>query len=242
MTRFVAVMGKGGVGKTTISINLAVSFKNLGKDVILLDYNTINPDVGLFLGTGKLPISLSHVFKNNVSVFETIYLHSSGVKLIPSEGLENASLERLKTVLKSLDGIAEIVLIDTGAFDDELLGLVDEVLIVANPDMMSVSHASKIKKSAEEKGITVLGVVLNKFYNYGLPVEDFEHIIEMPALTYINDSNDLKIASLNKQAVVNYYPRADISKRFNYLAKQLSGKLIEKEGFFDYILKGIGLK
>jgi len=239
MTRFIAILGKGGVGKTTVSVNLAVSLKNLGKDVVLIDCNPSNPDIGLYLNVGKLPVTLSQVFNQSKSIFESIYLHSSGIKLIPSEGLENISMSRLKTIFNTLNGTAEIVLLDTGVFEEEILDLVDEILIVANTDEMSVKHASRIKEKAEEKEVTVLGTVLNKFNNYGLSMFEIEKKLEMPNLVSIEESNDIKTASLNNQAIVNYYPRNDVSKGFNILAEKIGGEFIKKESFFDYLF---GLK
>jgi len=242
MTRFIAVLGKGGVGKTTISVNLAVALHNLGKDVILMDANMKNPDVGVYLGVGKLPVTLSHVFNDNKSVFDSIYLHSSGVKLIPSDGVEEVGMDKVKNVFKSLNGAAEVVLVDTGSFEEEILDLVNEALIVTNKDEMSVKQGARIKKMAEEKGLTVLGGVLNRNNNHGLMIEDVELTLDTPVLVSIKESNDMKTASMEKQAVVNYYPRLEISKNFDILAKKIAGIYVKREGFFNYLMKGLKLK
>jgi len=51
MTRFIAlVSGKGGVGKTTTTVNVGQALSNLGQKVTLLDANIITPNLGIHLG------------------------------------------------------------------------------------------------------------------------------------------------------------------------------------------------
>ena len=51
MTRFISfVSGKGGVGKTSLAINVSHTLQELGKSVILVDANIATPNIGLYLG------------------------------------------------------------------------------------------------------------------------------------------------------------------------------------------------
>ena len=51
MTRFISfVSGKGGVGKTSLAINVSHTLQNLGKSVVLVDANIATPNVKLYLG------------------------------------------------------------------------------------------------------------------------------------------------------------------------------------------------
>ena len=83
---------------------------------------------------------------------------------------------------------------------------------------------------------------MNRFDKYGFSVEEIEKMLDMPTLINIKDSKDIKAAGLENQSIVNYYPRIDVSKNFNRLAEKIGGEFVEKESFFDYVLKGIGLK
>ena len=58
---YAIISGKGGVGKTTTSINLASSLNKLGEDVIIVDGNLTTPNVGIHLGAPIVPITLNHV-------------------------------------------------------------------------------------------------------------------------------------------------------------------------------------
>jgi len=210
MTRFIAVLsGKGGVGKTTVAINLADAFNKLGKDVVVLDGNLTSPDIGLDLGLAEVPVSFHDVIKNKNTILNSIYLHSSGIRVIPGsinlEAIKDIDLTSLERIFKQLRGLSEIIIIDLqaglGTETLSVLKFVDEVLIVTNPDITSVANALKGVKLADEMNITVLGVVLNKVKGDALELSSssVETLLERPILTTVNESDEIREARLKKQ-------------------------------------------
>ena len=91
----VITSGKGGVGKTTTAINLGAAMNYFGKDILVIDGNLSTPNVGIHLGSPEVPINLNHILKNKADVFEGVYEHESGLKLIPSS-LSVKELSRIK--------------------------------------------------------------------------------------------------------------------------------------------------
>lgn len=137
MTRFVAIVsGKGGVGKTTTALNLGTALNNHGKDVILVDGSLTTPNIGLRLGSSKIPVTLHDVFENNKSILSAIYKHSSGLKIIPGDisldAFHKVNTKKLIKSMNKLRGASDIVIIDSGAgLSKENLALVnaaDELL------------------------------------------------------------------------------------------------------------------
>ena len=85
MTRFIALIsGKGGVGKTTTTLNLGHALSQLGKRVILLDANFATPNLAAHLGITSVKANLNDFLKKKKQLREIIHLHHSGLNFIPS--------------------------------------------------------------------------------------------------------------------------------------------------------------
>ena len=118
MTKFIVIAsGKGGVGKTTTAINLATALNSFGREVILIDANLSTPNVGIYLGSSKVPVSLHDVLSGEKKIREAMYIHKNGIKVIPAsislKDREKAKHNFLDKYIKELAGSADIVIIDS---------------------------------------------------------------------------------------------------------------------------------
>ena len=116
MTKFITcVSGKGGVGKSVSTLNLAAAFNFFGKDCIVVDANLTTPNIGLHLGVPVVPINLHHVLNGKKHIAEAIYLHPSGIKIVPAglalDDLRNVNADNLKRKLADLRGLTDFVII-----------------------------------------------------------------------------------------------------------------------------------
>lgn len=258
MTKYVVVAsGKGGVGKTTTALNLAVALSNFGREVIVLDANVSTPNVSLHLGAPNVPITLHDVLRGNNHIKEAAYLHPSGLKVIPSsistKDSDDFLLEKLKDVIFGLDGAAEIILIDAaaGLGKEAIYSLknAEEAIIITNPDIPSVTDALKTIRKCEEENTKVIGVVVTKVRgdNLELSIKNIETILEKPVIGIIPHDDNVRKSLYQKNPVTYTHPDTHASIAYKKLAANLIGEkyiesVIEKKGLFDYILTRLGLQ
>lgn len=149
--------GKGGVGKSNVSINLAIQFRRMGKKVIILDAD---------FGLANIEIMFGAVPKHNL--YDLIYQGKSITDIItwgPMEigfisggsgiaGMSNLSQDYLNYIihnLAQLDKIADIIIVDTGAgISDavlEFLVACGEVLLVTTQEPTSITDSYSLLKA-----------------------------------------------------------------------------------------------
>jgi septum site-determining protein MinD len=233
MTHYIGILsGKGGVAKTTTAVNLSAAMNYFGRDVILMDGNLSTPNVGLHLGAPVVPINLHHVLKGKNHITEAIYMHPSGIKIIPAglsvSDLKDVQPEKLKQTLPSLDGLTDIVVIDGAAgLGREALSLmnaVNDLIIVTNPELPAVADAMKTIKIAEELGKTVRGVVIAKTGDYGdISLPNLQTLLEKPILATIPHDKAIRMSLVRKDPVIYTHPKSRSAVAYKKLAANLIG-------------------
>lgn len=261
MTKFISVIsGKGGAAKTITSINLAAALNYFGKSSTVVDANLTTPNVGVYLGMPVTPVTLHDVLKNKADIMDSIYLHPSGLRILPAsislQALKDTNPDKLKKVLQNLRGTTDYVIIDSAAgLGREALAALesaDELLIVTNPEISAVTDALKTIKLAQQLKKPIKGVVLAKTNskNPDLSNEIIEDLLEIPIISVIPEDRDVKYSIAQKQAVVNSHPNSAASISYKKLAADLIGQKYEHkyqekslvEWMGDMVLRFIGLK
>ncbi len=152
MTKIYSIIsGKGGVGKTSSTINLGAALNKLGEDVIIVDGNLTTPNIGIHLGAPIVPITLNHVLNNQARIEDAIYEHESGTKVLPAslslKETEKIDYKKIPEVLRKLKKFTNYVLIDSaaGLGEEARFAILssDEVIIVTNPEISAVTDALK---------------------------------------------------------------------------------------------------
>ena len=233
MTKFIAlVSGKGGVGKTTCTLNVGQSLAKLGKDVVLLDANIVTPNLAIHLGHMNPEGTLNKFLRKEKSLKEIMYLHESGISLIPASPslseYQRTNPLKLHKVFDLLKNAADFVLVDapSGLGYDliQILKSTDEVLVVVTPNLSSVMDGLKTIQLAKENNNTIAGIILN-MSNGGkdeLTPQEVENILEHPILANIKYHKKVRRAVHRQMPLTYLYPRSKPAREFMKVAQHLT--------------------
>ena len=232
--------GKGGVGKTTVTVNLGTALAMSGKQTVLLDGDMSLANVDVLLGlTPKF--NLSHVLEGRCTLEETILHGPHGLMVIPaSSGTKKmAELSRAENagIVHSLSDFkppVDVLLVDTGAgIADTVLTLSaasQEIIVVVTNDPASITDAyALIKVLSREHGVNRVQVLANQVANLGEARELYtglERVAEkflnvtLAFLGAIPHDDWLKAAIRKQRPVVELYPSAPSAIAFQALAKR----------------------
>lgn len=226
--------GKGGVGKTTVTSNLALALTKIGRSVTIIDANITTPHLAMNFGMFYNPTTLNHVLRDEAkTIIDAIYFHDSGVKIIPSSldvnELQNVDITLLDKVIKELP-YSDFVLIDSapgiGREAVSAMKAAKEILYVTNPNIAAVTDVIKINEVAEKMGLKPLGVVINKIAGkiHELTIGEIEELTNLSVLAAIPYDTDFeKALALGKTYLeINDYSRAAVE--FMKLAAYLAGE------------------
>jgi septum site-determining protein MinD len=230
MSRIIGIFsGKGGVGKTTCSFNIGVVMHNLGEKVILIDCNMRNSNLALHMGAYDVSSTLHDVMENDISLMESIHIHSSGLRFIPSSvptKQSNFDLTRLREKLSDID-YTTILDSPPGTGDDviSLLRLSDEIVVVTNPEIPSITDALKMIQLAIDMEKHVAGVIVNRVSGKNeVSIDSISKVCRAPVIGVIPEDKNVKLSLHKRKPVVLIKPHSPASLAFKSIGHKLIGR------------------
>lgn len=243
-TRIIAVTsGKGGVGKTNFTLNLAISLNKLGYSCIVFDADIGFANIDVI--SGVIPKhTIADVVTGNKKMREIIESTPSGVRIISGGSgineimrLDISKIEYLINEFKTLENEADYILIDTGAgLSNTVLSFVnsaDEIIVVTTPEPTSLTDGYAMIKALTLYNSSVsIKMIINRVSSPKEADEVFDKLnkvtsrflnVEIINLGYIYDSKVLIDAVKNQTPFLEYSPNSSIAKNINSIAVKLVG-------------------
>ena len=235
--RIISVLsGKGGVGKTTIAVNLS-ALAAADSEIVLIDGDVGNPTVGLHLGLWGYTNGLQNVLAGKCGLEQAEVVHpATGIRVVPSslEYVRELKTSKLKEVLERDPHDKFIIDSPPGVSMtlEDILAASTETIVVVTPDIPSVMSAVKIIELAEKSKVKVDGIVLNRVLNkkYEMHVREIENTCNSRILVTIPEEKTVPESIAARMPVVLYAPNCAAASSFRDLAVELGfdGKGIER--------------
>lgn len=235
---------KGGVGKTTTALNVAVGLANAGKRVLAVD---LDPQSNLSFSLDAVPdpseVSLMDVFAGDSPLKDAVTSIRVGLDLV-SIGLEGTVADMkftqmgreyiLRDVLATVADTYDYCIIDTAPTLNVLtmnaLTAADDVIIPVNLDSYGLQGVSQLNgfirnvRKYTNQALKIAGVVITEYDPRAQTskalepvVENAVQVLECPVLGKVRKSADIGKAQLVRKSIFDYAPNAKVAKEYKAL-------------------------
>ena len=232
--KIVVASGKGGVGKTTLTVGLAKALTALGNRVLIIDCDRLR-SVDLLVGvTENLVYDFGDVILGNCEPEQAIYEKKGlGVVSCPTD-YEGIDEEKMKALAEHYDCDYNFILFDAPAGIDRGLTLAcaaaDNGIVVSTPDLVCVRSACTAAREMEKMGVAESRLIINRAQKKDitkgrlLNVDKVIDSTQVQLIGVVPEDEKLRLGSMGGEI---YKRRQTSYSAFTNIAKRICGQYIE---------------
>ncbi|ELY41099.1 cell division ATPase MinD [Natronorubrum tibetense] len=231
-TVYAIASGKGGVGKTTTTVNLGTALAEAGERVAVVDADLGMANLAGFVSLSPDSTTLHDVLSGGASIDDATYRITENIVAVPSgtslDEYADTSPEGLSDVVAELRDQFDYVFLDVGAgvsHETVLpLGLADAVILVSTPEPAAIHDSKKTLELTERAGGAVAGLVLTRTRpDSDVSYDEIAARLETPLLGTIPEDPGARESVYAGTPLVVYRPDGPAATAYKRLAADLAG-------------------
>jgi pilus assembly protein CpaE len=236
---------KGGIGCTTVSINIAVALANNGHKTLLIDGSLQFGDVGVMLNIKALTSVVDVIERISELdadlISSVVATHDSGLKVLLApprpEMAELVKDAEVRALIKTLRELFDFVIIDTSSSLNDvnlaMLDVADRIILIARQDLTSLKNVSRffdLSEDLEYERDKVMLVINHGSNKLSITVKDIVDTLKWPVTAVLpEDDAAYSAADQGRPLVSSTWRRRPVSRALDQLATQLQ-KEFERKG------------
>jgi septum site-determining protein MinD len=241
--------GKGGVGKSTVTANLAVGLANNGHKVVAVDFDIGLRNLDMLLGLeNRIVYDVIDVMNGKCKISQALITDKKSKNLFflpASQTNDKNALDKakVKILLEELKGKFDYVLLDSPAgiesgFEHAIF-LADRALVISTPEVSSVRDADRVigimdaKSEKAENGEEIQKhLIVNRIKpdmiesGEMLSIEDVLNILAIPLIGIIPEDKDV-ITSTNRGEPIFYNEKSMAGEALKRIARRVNGEEVD---------------
>ncbi len=255
-TTIAVTSGKGGVGKTNVSINLALLLSKMGKKVILFDADLGLANVNILMGLNPA-FTLLDIVEGRCALQDVVLPGPGGISLIPGgsgvekmANLDSATLARVMRDLDALEASCDFLIFDTGAGISRIVrsfvNAAMKQIVVVTPEPSSLADAYAAIKMIFATGNSDISIISNMVKDDKEGLETYQKLAALcrrflkKAPLFLGSlpmDKNVRTSVSRQSPVTISCPESPFSRSLSRIVLRVMGRPVaERNGFFHRLM------